>query len=228
MHQKTIWNRARSDLSILTEQGDPDVFLWEHAERVARNAEMIAGLPEVAKSSPDGAAVLAAALYHEAGWVARVAAGEATRLDVLVRGIPDAYREQGAGIMERGLSGHLSADSIKRASAAIRTLHDRQIDSVEGRIVTDADNLEEFGLISLWTTIRRGMLDGKGVQSVIETWTRRKEYRFWEARLQDSFHFDAVRRMAEARLENMEQFMQSLSDEQTGSVSAKANASKAG
>ncbi|MCH7704405.1 MAG: hypothetical protein IIB61_04770 [Planctomycetes bacterium] len=65
-----IWNRARGDLVIRTEKGEEDVFLWEHAARVARTAEYVSALPVVASENPDPIAVCAAALYHDFAWAA--------------------------------------------------------------------------------------------------------------------------------------------------------------
>ena len=211
-----IWNAARADLVIATESGDPDLFLWEHSVRVARSAQQIAALPVVRKQAPDESAVVAAALYHDAGWAVRWREGTAKRTEILVRPTPEPHREQGASMMEQSLAEVITADSLERASSAIRTINDYEIPTIEGQIVTEAENLEEFGLISLWTAVRRGMLDGKGVETVIETWRRRKEYRFWEAFLADSFRFDRVREIGKERLAKLERMMEELEEQQQG------------
>jgi hypothetical protein len=61
------------------------------------------------------------------------------------------------------------------------------------------------------------MLEGKGVQAVLETWQRKREYQFWTARLRDSFRLAPVRRLAEERLCRFEQFMEELAAQQAGS-----------
>lgn len=216
MQLDAIWNRARADLVATTEHGDEDVFLWEHAVRVAENARRIAMLPVVQEASPDETAVVAAALYHDAGWIVRLRNGEIKRDEILIRPMSESHREQGAALMERSLSPSLSRDSLTRASQAIRALNDRRIEPIEGQVVCEADNLEEFGVLSLWSTIRRSAIDGKGVQTLLETWRRRKEYRFWEARLNDSFRFAAVRAVAERRLEQFESLMEELERQHKG------------
>jgi hypothetical protein len=212
-----IWDRARSDLMIPTRRGDFDPFLWEHAGRVAQSAMKIARLAAVRSHGPDEAAILAAALYHDAGWIARLRSREIDRMEVLTRPAPPSHREQSALLMEEGLGSLLSATSLAKAGRAIRTLNDRGIDFIEGQVVTEAVNLNEFGLLSLWPAIRRGALDGKGVQAVIDTWRRRNEYRFWSARLSDSFRFARVREIARKRLESLERFMRDLTEQHTSS-----------
>lgn len=209
-----IWNRGRLDLVLMGEHGEPDVYLWEHSVRVAQTALRIAQLPSVAAHGPDEAAVVAAGLYHEAGWVARYAQGEVGRLDVLNRQPTDNHREQAAEFMLEKLGDLLPPDSLDRAAIAVRTLNDRDIPVIEGQIVTEADNLDEFGVIALWPAVRRGALEGKGVRAVIDTWKRRKEYHFWTARLNDSFRFPEVREIAKARLERMERIMLELEEQQ--------------
>ena len=216
MQWEAIWNRARADLLFTIEQGGQDLFLWEHSVRVAQSARQIASLPTVQAASPDEAAIVAAALYHDAGWIAQLRDGEIKRDEVLIRPAFETDREQGALMLESRLASLLPADSLARASQAVRTLDDRQIESIEGQVVSDADNLDEFGVLSLWQIIRRGAVEGKGIQAVIDTWHRRKEYRYWDARLNDSFRFAAVRAVAEKRLEKFERLMEELEEQCRG------------
>ncbi|MGB2987209.1 MAG: HD domain-containing protein [Phycisphaerae bacterium] len=216
MQLDAIWHHARTDLVITNEHGDQDLFLWEHTVRVTRNARRIATLPTVQAASPDEAAIIAAALYHDAGWITRLQEGEIERAEILCRPASEAPCEQGAAMLERRLVKLLPADSLARASEAIRTLNDREIDLIEGQVVREADNLDGFGALSLWPTIRRGAVDGKGVQAVIDTWHAQKEYRFWKARLRDSFQFAPIRALAEKRLKKFERFMEELEQQHQG------------
>ena len=203
--------RARQDLVINGVVGcEEDVFLWEHAERIARNAQAMLDLPEVRQAEPNAQAVFAAALYHDAGWVTRFRSGEITREEVLVRPVSDAHREQSAAFMEKSLARLMSPESLRIAAAAIRMLNERDVNMVECIVVAEAENLEEFGLLAFWPNIRRGMLEGKGVQAVVDTWHRRREYQFWAARLRDSFRLEPVRQLAHRRLVAYERVMEEI------------------
>jgi hypothetical protein len=216
MQLDAVWDRARADLMIAMGRGDPDIFLWEHSSRVAESALAMARLPVVRAQSPDETAILAAALYHESAWAARVRAGEVERFEVLARPTPASHRELSASILETSLSGLISRDALEKASRAVRLLNEREIDFIEGQILTEAENLDEFGVQSLWASIRRGAIEGKGVQAVIDTWHRRKEYQFWTARLNDSFRFARVRELARKRLDALERFMLDLEEQHKG------------
>ena len=211
-----IWNRARTDLAVITEDGDFDVFLWEHSARVAQAAQQISKLPPVQERSPDELSVVASSLYHDAAWAAQVRDGSLERYEIHIHPPASNDREQSALIMEQSLAKVLPADSLDRASCVVRTLHDRDVDLLERYIVAEAESLEEFGLLSLWPTIRRGAWEGKGVQAVIDTWKKKMEYKFWAARLDDSFRFAPVRAIAKKRLDHLEQMMSELEEQQGG------------
>ena len=213
---EAIWDQARQDLVVRTEHGEDDLSLWEHSARVARSAQAIAALPEVRDRSPNLAVLLAAALYHDAGWIVRVEAGELSRLEILARQPSSSHRDLGASLLERSLSSLLPEDQLKLAAVTARTLHDRHVDHVEGHVLADADHLEEFGVLALWPGIRRAALDGKGVQTAIDTWHRRQEYQFWTARLNDSFRFDTVREIARRRLAAFERTMGDVESQHAG------------
>ena len=216
MEHEAIWKRARADLLLPTGRGENDLFLWEHSWRIARSAEQIAALPEVLSHEPDLPAVIAAALYHAAGWGARCRGGECDRTEILLGAFDEGDREEGAVLLEGALGAVLSADSMRRALKAVRTQHDRGAVSVESRIVADARSLQEFGVLALWPMIRRGMVEGKAVQAVLDARNRKKEYHFWEARLADSFHFESVRGLAGRRLEQLERFVVELKGQHYG------------
>lgn len=216
MKWDAIWNRARSDLVITTKRGDKDVFLWEHSVRVAESARSIAELPEVQGADPDELAIVAGALYHDAGWIVRLHSGEIAREEVLVRPSSDDHREQGAEMLERSLVTLVPAASLERASQAVRTLNNRDIQLIEGRVITEAHNLDEFGMVSIWTSVRRGAADGKGIQAVLDMWRRRNEFHFWTARLNSSFRFEPIRDLAQRRLESLDGYMEELEVQHKG------------
>ena len=197
-------------LVITTEQGEADPFLWEHSARVTRSAQQIAKLPSVQGRQPDEAAIVAAALFQDAAWTARVRDDDVDRLEVLLTPCSAADREQAVVIMQRSLADVMPAESLARATRAILTLNDPEIESIEGQVVHEAASLDEFGVLSLWSMIRRAAFEGKGVEAVLDKWHRYKEYRFWSARLNESFRFAPVREMARQRLVELERLMDVL------------------
>lgn len=205
-----IWDRAQTDLVVKAVDGGEDVFCWENARRIAQAALRIVQFPELRELSTDDGALLAAGLYYDVASADLLRQGDIKPHELLVRGRAKKHREQSAARMSERLADILSKESIELASEAILTLGDRDVQSVEGRILSDARNLNDVGLLSLWPAIRRSMAEGDGVESLIETWKRQKEYHFWEARINESFHFEAVRKIAEMRLGQFDQFVADL------------------
>ena len=188
MDLESIQKTARSDLLLPTIDGSADVFLWEHSLRVARSAQHIARLPEARSLGADELSVFVAGLYHDAGWASRVKSGELDRMQVLLGPTVENDFETGALMLEQSLRGRVSPTVLQRAAVAVRTRQDRSSRSADAVVLAEAEALDEFGVLPLWLTVRRGAREGRGVEAAIESWVRKKEYRFWAARLTDSSH----------------------------------------
>lgn len=201
-----LLTRARSDLLLALPDGSVDVLLWEYTLRVHKSARLILRLPEVVKLKPDGEVVTLAGLYHDAGYAAAVRGGRQALADVLVAPPDDAHREAGVALMMAGLADVVDPATLETAANVIRSLNVRHLRTVEAHVVGDAENLNKLGVLSLWPAIRRTVKTGAGVESFIEKWKRQREYRFWEARLGDAFHFEEVRKAARARVDALAQF----------------------
>jgi len=213
MDLEAIWKRARADLIIPTPRGDSDVFLWEHSARVAQTAQHIARLPMIRSQQPNETVIVAAGLYHDAGWITRFREGAVDRMEIFLGPLSEADHEQGTLLMEQSLADLLPKEALDLAARAIRGTRNRDTKLIEAQVVAEADNLQEFGVVSLWSAIRRGVVEGKGVQAVLDTWRRKKEYQFWTARLNDSFRFEPVRELARQRLEKFERLLGELEEQ---------------
>lgn len=207
---EAVWKLARADLVVPAADGGNDIFLWEHSVRVAKSAQYLSQLPEAQAHEPDSLALLAAALYHEAGWISRLRGGEIERYEILLGSPSESIVVESIRLMQQSLNGVIPAQSLAKAGETIRFRTAHSTELIEGHILTEADNLEEFGLGFLWMAIRRGICGGKGVQAVLDAWKRRTEYHFWTARLKDAFHFDASRKLADARLRQLEALMSEM------------------
>lgn len=216
MQLNDITHRAHADLTLPTQHGEHDTFLWEHSLRVAQGALSIAALPEVHEQHPDLDVVYAAGLYHAAGWVNGVRTGKVDRTQVLLAPLGESTAEDGAALLESRLVDLMPAEQLRRAARIVRSMPHRDADLIEAQVVVDARHLEEFGLLALWPTVRKGMIEGKGVQAALDTWRRKREYHFWPARLKDAFQFESVRAIAQQRLAVLESFMEELARQHTG------------
>ena len=205
-----MWKRAEADLSLGFCCTPPECLVWEHSSRVSHLCESIAAIPELAGAAIDRRALTAAALYHDAGWVLQLRAGEAIPRDLLLRPTCELQRELAAGWIAERLSDLLPPASLENAARAIRQCNDRGTRCVEAQILAEAESLEEIGPQSIVLMLRRQMADGKTLAAMVHTWQRQEEYHYWQARIKDGFRFEPVRRLADRRLQALRRFMNDL------------------
>lgn len=205
-----IWKQAEKDHSIIVGPGRSDPVVWEHAARVARLAMQVAEFPEVASERFDATALLAAALYHDAGWVVQLRSGEVSRPEFLTRPTNDEQRDLGAAYLERQLAKLLPEPVLRIAAAAVRECNQRSAKRIEAQILAEAENLDDIGPQAVWPMVRRQIAEARGIEATLDAWHRQQEYHFWEARLKESFRFETSRQIARQRLAAMERFMSDL------------------
>lgn len=205
-----LWRQAKADLTVQLPGAPVDTVVWEHSERVARISEHISALPEVTSLPVDRAALSAAALYHDAGWILQVQEGAISSRDLLLRPTSDIQRELAADWLEQRAAGLLPSGSLLRAVKTIRQYSDRRTELPEARILCDADNLDQIGPQAICMMVRKLLCEGRNTAELIAAWERQEEYHYWQARIKECFHFDSIRELAERRYEAMRQCMSEL------------------
>ena len=83
----------------------------------------------------------------------------------------------------------------------------------ESMILSDARNLEDMGAVGLFHELRRYVIHGKSISDILESWKRKIDYGYWQARLKESFRFEPVRQLAEERFAAAVYFMNQLTVE---------------
>jgi hypothetical protein len=108
--------------------------------------------------------------------------------------------EQAAELLAEALSAHADAALLERTGRLLRQLPQRSPASEEARLLADAVNLDDFGVIGLIAAAVHQSRQSCGILQVVEGFQKRHEYGYWDARLKDGFHFEPVRQMARRRL----------------------------
>lgn len=206
---RQIWTLAEADLTVREAGGPVDVFLWEHAKRVVASIPPVLRLLGETAGEPDRVALFAAGLYHDAGIAFQVRDGTLSRWDILSRPATDVQQELAAGLVEERLAGHLPGSSLDLAIQVIRGLHSRDAVLPEIHVLADVDGLDQIGPLAFWQAVRLNASRGKGVQACVDAWLSQQEYHFWEARL-DRFRFEAIRKLAQRRLESLDCFLRAV------------------
>ncbi|HPD47590.1 MAG TPA: hypothetical protein P5279_11955 [Anaerohalosphaeraceae bacterium] len=203
---------AQQCLTLPALNGLNDTWLWHRAQRILRNVEHICRLPELAADDvPIDRFCLAAATWFADSGFARYADvdGNGPRL-ALTDVSPSDLRDFSTQIVSEKLAGVLSAPRIDKINRIITESGNRETDMTEAKILSDARNLDDMGAVGIFSEFRRFVCNGKGVADVLESWKRKVDYRYWQARLKESFRFETVRKLAVQRFAATEYFMTQL------------------
>ena len=210
---------AKQALTISTPNCKVDGFLWDRAQRLVRNVEHICRLPEVAKDKVqiDHYALITATYFSETG-LAHHLESEGTGIEPAnSNNNNDDLLDLTSLVVEETLSPAASQMSISKINRIITESRSHFPTLLEAMILSDARNLDDMGAIGIFSEFKRYIIGGKGVSNVLHTWKRKIDYKYWQARLKESFRFESVRKIAEQRLSTAEYFMNQLKVENTAS-----------
>ncbi len=108
--------------------------------------------------------------------------------------------EQSAELLVSLLDAHVDENLLDRTARLLQEIPHRSPVPDEARVLADAVNLDDFGVIGLLIQMIQMARIGDGVHQLADGSEKRDQYGYWEARLKDGFHFEPVRKIAAARL----------------------------
>ena len=121
--------------------------------------------------------------------------------------------EQAAELLVSLFGEHVEEALLDRTTRLLHEMPQRAPMLDEARLLADAVNLEDFGLIGMIIQAIQLARQGGGLTQVMEGCEKREQYGYWEARLKDGFHFPQVRQIAIRRLETARQMCRMLAGE---------------
>jgi hypothetical protein len=206
---------AQQVMMVPTFAGTTDNWLWDRAQRLVRNVEHICRLPELTEANLpiDRFCLTVAAYFVDCGF-ARYADVEDTAARLVLADVsPADLRDFSTQVVSHKLSRALAGPKIDKINKIIIESGDKFTDTVEAKILSDARNLDDMGAVGIFNEFRRYVVHGKGASDVLESWKKKVDYRYWQARLKESFRFESVRRLAAQRFSAAEYFINQLTVE---------------
>lgn len=216
--EEQIRKAAYELLLVQNPSGHSERWLWDRTCRIVRHVEAVLRLGEIQeiRAAIDVFALKTAAYLTDAGLPVYAQAKELSFSSALLElGRPE-LREFSIQVVQEKFSSLPSPETLDLVCRVIRESDNRFTKLTEARILSDARNLEDMGMIGIIQDIRRCLLQGKGVSAILESWRRKIDYRYWEARLKEDFHYEAVRRLARQRFAAAQECMQALEAEDLG------------
>jgi hypothetical protein len=113
--------------------------------------------------------------------------------------------EQSAELLVSHLGQEVDETLLDHTTRILQEMPHRNPMVEEAKLLADALNLEDFGLVGLLAQTIQLSRQGGGIAQVIEGIEKRDQYGYWEARLKDGFHFEQVRQIAKRRLDHARQ-----------------------
>ena len=117
------------------------------------------------------------------------------------RGTLRERAEEAAELLLGVAGGEAEELLLDRATRLLHEMPHRSPMLDEARLLADAVNLDDFGAVGVVLQIIQLARQGEGPLDLAEGCEARELYGYWDARLKDGFHFEAVRQIAIRRLE---------------------------
>jgi hypothetical protein len=209
---------AEQIMLVPGKMGLVNTWLWDRTQRIVRNIETIYQLPEIAGANIaiDKFCLTASAYFADAGFtnyigIETVEAG-LVLADINTRDL----REFSTQIVSEHLSEILDQSKISKINKIIIESNNPLAEMHEAVILSDGRNLEDVGVIEIFNEFCACGVHGRGVGEQLESWKKKKDYKYWDARLKESFHFDSIRKVAAQRYNQAERLMTQLAIEDSG------------
>jgi hypothetical protein len=206
-----VRQRLTRVLSVVDEHGTMGSRLIDDAQRLFRRLEVFIGQGLVPDPvDRDGLELACFALQLPMRDSRLLPAGKFGRTNLRER------VEQSAEILISTLGKEIDENLLERATRLLLQLPHRNPGSEDAKLLADALNLDDFGITGFVNRTMQLGIQGAGISQVMESADKREEYGYWEARLKDGFHFDAIRKLAQKRLDRARAVHKLLSEELSG------------
>jgi hypothetical protein len=205
--------RLLRGLAVVDEHGTAGPRLMDDADRLWRRVQALLKMGLIPNEQNHDALELACyALQLPMRSAKNLPAGKLGRTNLRDR------TEQAAELLVGAVGNEAPEELIDHATNILLAMPHRRPESEEAKLLADALNLDDFGVIGFVNRAIQLGRQGDGVNQVDEGNAKREEYGYWEARLKDGFHFEPVRKLARKRLENAREVARLLAEELGGDV----------
>jgi len=187
-------------------------YRYQHGMRVMNYCQKIAKYPRFKDENINIDALLIAALFHDIGKIkvvnenGQLVYGNYGGLshDALGAKIAPNYLEK--FIQDKDLIDLICLIISEQESRIVPT-------RVESKIIKDADRLDHYGVLHLWSSITHANYQKKNIEGLKEFWEGEEGKKKYEANF-SKFYFPEVKEIAEKRFKNLTKATELMFEEQ--------------
>ncbi|MCK5564802.1 MAG: hypothetical protein KAJ07_06110 [Planctomycetes bacterium] len=189
--------------------GQTDNWLWDTAERIERNVNFICQSTEIQRANLaiDLFCLKAAVYFYQTGLIQAAGSSDALYLD-----LAELTRLSTLVVTEK-LSKVVDTKRIQKINDIMIQACEKNTRLNEAKILSDAINLDDIGSVGIFNQARTGALHKKSISQLLNNYKKKADYGYWQARLNESFHFKNTAKIANKRFAIMTAFMQNLEKE---------------
>jgi hypothetical protein len=192
-----IKRKLAQALAVVDERGDTKgPRLLDDARRLWQRVEKLISMHLVADPDQDALELACYALQLPLRQAKPPVGGKLGRTNLKDR------TEQGAELLVTLLEEDADEELLDRATRLLHETPHKSPMVEDARLLADALNLDDFGVIGIVLLTIQLARQGDGVTQLAEGCEKREQYGYWEARLKDGFHFEPVRHIAKERVEH--------------------------
>jgi hypothetical protein len=188
--------RLQQLLSVVDEHGTRGSRLFDDAQRLWSRAHTFIQLKLAEDVDADAVELSCHALQLPMRQIKLVSTGKLGRTNLRDRA------EQSAELLVSLAGQEIDEPLLDRTTRILQEMPHRNPMIEEAKLLADALNLDDFGIIGLLAQTIQLSRQGDGIKQVEEGIQKRDQYGYWEARLKDGFHFEKVRQIAKRRLDH--------------------------
>ncbi|MFB6203505.1 MAG: HD domain-containing protein [Candidatus Nanohaloarchaea archaeon] len=204
--REALRRKLREEFPEHVEETGGENFRIEHSLRVHRYVVKLMQRDEIRELGPDGRVVEAAALLHDVGKAEEVEEG-------VMNSDGDRHAREGAPRAGELASGILDRAGIELLEQVVRN-HHSEPETVEGKVLQDADELGKFGVLDVWRMVTYASEHGETFQDV-------RDY-FWDhyvgkkEEMIEDLEFECSREVARQRLDRYRELVEEMELERRG------------
>ena len=190
-------------------------FRYHHGVRVMKYCQKIAKYPRFKEENINIDALLIAALFHDIGKIEAV-----NENGQLVYGNYGgiSHDSLGAKIAPKYLEKYVKDKELIDLICLIISEQESKITPtrIESKIIKDADRLDHYGVLHLWSSITHANYHNKNIEGLKEFWEGEEGKKKYEANF-SKFNFSEVKTIAEKRFKNLAKTTELMFNEYEGS-----------